>query len=67
MSVSSPEESSDCIFFAAAADKSDLAPSGTYYTDRKPAAKHYFGTQETEADRQKLVAILDDIYESTKE
>lgn len=65
--IRSPEDSSDCIFFAAAADESELAESGTYYTDRKPAAKHYFGTQETDADRQKLVAILDEIYESTKE
>lgn len=62
------EQGADCITWLAACDDSVIGTSGGFYQDRESVSKHLIGawTKESQADRTKLLEILDQYYDQTK-
>lgn len=61
----SKEQGADTIIYLAAAEEAIKFPSGEFFFDRQPAAKHLWmsGTNYTDADVEKLVKKLESILE----
>lgn len=61
------EQGSDCISWLVAIEKDELGPTGGFYQDRESIAKHLplAWSKESQEERTKLIAILDEMFNKT--
>jgi len=61
------EQGSDCISWLVAADQNEIGPSGGFYQDRESVSKHLplAWSKESQQERDKLITLLDEMFETT--